>query len=359
MSGKAGGAKGGVAHECEQPKGFSTNVRPRYATQFGTMVSSTKRSAPSAGMGSSERTHAAKIHLSEAHALNSMRGVGSPGPIYKPRTRTDEILDASLRKQTRETAKRTKPVYIHGQLCRFPQYETDAEQAKMRHWMRITGRLDGTPGPGMYEERSSLSEQSSSRKPTLPRVNFSRQTRENQSRIFISAQHSASDPSPMQNPGPGQYEEKSSLFTQVDSRKDSMPNVVMSRAKRFAHEHREGSRVEPEMRPGPGAHGAGEGGFEKQKLSYKKSMPQYGFGTCERSGRDKMYISHDHVKEHYGMHSPGPAITARTDSCGKQADSRKRSNGSVKFSLAARFPQFPHSMSRSAPPGPGQYDGVQ
>ena len=30
MSGKAGGAKGGVAHECEQPKGFSTNVRPRY-----------------------------------------------------------------------------------------------------------------------------------------------------------------------------------------------------------------------------------------------------------------------------------------------------------------------------------------
>ena len=89
MSGKVGGTKA-FAHE--QPKGYSTNVRPRKETQFGTMISSTKQTAPAAGMGSSKRHNRDKVHISETHALNSMRGMESPGPIYKPRTRTDEIL---------------------------------------------------------------------------------------------------------------------------------------------------------------------------------------------------------------------------------------------------------------------------
>lgn len=76
----------------EQPKGYSTNVRPRYGTSFGTMISSEKQTAPSAGMGSSNREHKSRVHISEEHSLNSMRGTYSPGPIYKPRTRTDEIL---------------------------------------------------------------------------------------------------------------------------------------------------------------------------------------------------------------------------------------------------------------------------
>lgn len=41
---------------------------------------------------------------------------------------------------------------------------------------------------------------------------------------------------------------------------------------------RVGSRVLPYVGPGPGEHGVGEGSFTKQSLSYKKSMPQYGFG---------------------------------------------------------------------------------
>jgi len=52
-------------------------------------------------MGSSSRDHMTKVHLTENHALNSMRGMESPGPIYKPRTRVDEILDASERKAVR------------------------------------------------------------------------------------------------------------------------------------------------------------------------------------------------------------------------------------------------------------------
>jgi hypothetical protein len=94
------------------------------------------------------------------------------------------------------------------------------------------------------EERSSLFEQASSRKPTLPRVNFSRAERDKQSRVFISNEHSRGEPLPLTKaPGPGEYKQKSSMFAQVDSRKDSMPNVVMSRAKRFDHERSEGSRV--------------------------------------------------------------------------------------------------------------------
>ena len=70
----------------------------------------------------------------------------------------------------REAARRKKPVYIHGELSRFPQYEDEKKQADYRHWRRVTGQLDGSPGPGFYEERSSLFEQASSRKPTLPRA---------------------------------------------------------------------------------------------------------------------------------------------------------------------------------------------
>lgn len=89
MSDKVGGTKV-FAHE--QPKGYSTNVRPRMMTQFGTMISSTKQTAPAAGMGSSQRDQRAKLHISDAHTRNSMQCIGSPGPIYRPRTATDEIL---------------------------------------------------------------------------------------------------------------------------------------------------------------------------------------------------------------------------------------------------------------------------
>lgn len=69
-----------------------------------------------------------------------------------------------------------------------------------------------------------------------------------------------------------------------------------------------------------------------------------------------MYISQGHSKELYGAHTPGPAITSRTESCGKQVDSRKRSNGSATFGSAPRF-TF-HTFGKTGQPGPGQY-GVQ
>ena len=263
------------------------------------------------------------------------------------------------RKRRREMARKgKKPVYIQGQLNRFPHYEDDKTQEEMRHRRRVTGRLDGTPGPGVYEEGSSLFEQASSRKPTFPRVNFSRAERAESAKVFISHEHSAVDPVPLvKAPGPGEYKQRSSMFGQVDSRKDSMPNVVLPRAKRFAYQRSEVQtrKVPPPVTPGPGAFGDGEGGFTKQRLSYKKSNPQYGFGSCERSGRDKMYFSPAHVKEHYGKHSPGPASTGkRTDALGKQVDSRKKSQGSVKFGSAPRFTY--HTFGRTGQPGPGAYN---
>ena len=54
------------------------------------------------------------------------------------------------------------------------------------------------------------------------------------------------------------------MFSQVDSRKDSMPNVVLSRAKRFEYQTPEMSKVVREISPGPGAHGTGEGRRERR-----------------------------------------------------------------------------------------------
>jgi len=52
--------------------------------------------------------------------------------------------------------------------------------------------------------------------------------------------------------------------------------------------------------PTLGEHTVGEGGFQKQVVSVRKSAAQFGFGTCERSGRDKMFLSVGHSKEKYG-----------------------------------------------------------
>lgn len=270
------------------------------------------------------------------------------------RAREPCLQDASERKLTLEKSKGKKPVYLQGQLPRFPHYEDAKKQVEMRHWRRVTGRLDGTPGPGVYEERSSLFEQTSSRKPTLPAVHFSRAERGSK-RVFISNEHSTVDPLPLEKaPGPGEYKQQSSIFAQVDSRKDSMPNVVMAKSKRF--EYQKERKVAPLVVPGPGAHTTGEGAFTKQTVSYKKSNPQYGFGSCERKGRDKMYISQALVKEHFGKNSPGPVTGTRQDAVGKQVDSRKKTQGSCKFGSAPRFTYF--SFGRAEMPGPGQY-GVQ
>ena len=105
MSGNVGGTKT-FAHE--QPKGYSTNVRPRMMTQFGTMVASNKASAPAAGMGTSNREGREKVFMSEVHALHSMRGQESPGPVYRPRTKTEEILvrESFLHTHTPENPKK-------------------------------------------------------------------------------------------------------------------------------------------------------------------------------------------------------------------------------------------------------------
>lgn len=69
-----------------------------------------------------------------------------------------------------------------GQVSRFPEYEDPKTREESRHWRRKVDGLEGSPGPGLYEDRSSLFEQSSSLKPTLPRVNFSRAHRDDQRR---------------------------------------------------------------------------------------------------------------------------------------------------------------------------------
>lgn len=101
--------------------------------------------------------------------------------------------------------------------------------------------------------------------------------------------------------------------------------------------------------------GAGQynqiGACERQYDSKKQSLPVYGFGTCTRQRRHKVYISQEHEKSHYGENSPGPASIGPDTSFGKQQSSKKNSAAAWKFGSSKRL-----VYNDSTTPGPGAYD---
>jgi len=347
-----------------------TNVRPKIATQFGTMTKSHQETVPVHSFGNGTRETSERVHITQEHAQFNKYCKASPGPVYYPKNQFERNKDAAEKKfaveaktnearkkigkdtihgkDDRGVANKLGSTYIHGHQSRHPHYEpTDKKKALLTD-QTVNGKFS-TPGPGRYQEPSSMMTQADSRRPTNPRSHFMRMKLENQSKMFLSAEHAKSD-FPRISPGPGAHNHQSALKTQVDSRKDTLPAWGTQTEKRFVYDY-EGRSAKF---PGAGTYETQEeGAMFKQHLSNKRTKPKYGFGTCERSGRDTMYYSPEHAKEKIGHNSPGPATVGRFTSMAKQPDSRKPTSSSWGFGTSKRFT---YSDWQAPYPGPGQYN---
>lgn len=98
-------------------------------SMVGPQASSTKRSMPLPGFGSSTRDHMGKVFMSKEHEKINSFGKGSPGPAVYTR-------EAGIGRQLL-SVRREAPSYGFGGCDRFYTYKIALKQA-------------GTLGPGAY-----------------------------------------------------------------------------------------------------------------------------------------------------------------------------------------------------------------
>ena len=79
------------------------------------------------------------------------------------------------------------------------------------------------------------------------------------------------------------------------------------------------------MKPGPGAYKM-PSSIAAQIVSTKKSAATPSFGSSTRDNQQKLFLTTDHEKIHYGRHSPGPSIYQATSCFGIQQNARNRSS---------------------------------
>ena len=142
-------------------------------------------------------------------------------------------------------------------------------------------------------------------------------------------------------PGPT-YQSMSGVGTQQDSGKVSPPQWCFGTAERFGSRSPRGA-----MSPGPGAYDNASS-IGKQDLSNRSTFPLYGFGTVDRDMAAKVFISSAHANASYGNASPGPAATYQKR--GGLAGSKYSFGTNERFQREMR-----HLGDAAELPGPGSY----
>lgn len=94
--------------------------------------------------------------------------------------------------------------------------------------------------------------------------------------------------------------------------------------------------------------------FGKQHDSRKGTAAAFGFGSSNREGAAKVFLTAEHSKADYGHESPGPVYDLKS-SVGKQESSKNASAPLFSFGTADRFSKENATAQRGAPPGPGTY----
>ena len=107
------------------------------------------------------------------------------------------------------------------------------------------------------------------------------------------------------------------------------------------------------MKPGPGAYKM-PFSIAAQIVSTKKSAATPSFGSSTRDNQQKLFLTTDHEKIHYGRHSPGPSIYQATSCFGIQQNARNRSSPMWRMSKSSRF-EYDYEKRASKLPGAGQY----
>ncbi len=154
------------------------------------------------------------------------------------------------------------------------------------------------------------------------------------------------------SPGPAVYDCKSSVGKQLYSQKESAPFTKFGTQVRMKNDY----ELRASELPGAGQYEPSVS-IGKQSLSKTQSMPIYGFGTCSRDRAGKVFISAEHEKSHFGEEGPGPFSADPTSALGKQVKSKLRSNPKWGFGTETRF-KMNFNRGKDAPgwgPAPGDY----
>jgi len=208
-----------------------------------------------------------------------------------------------------------------------------------------TGPGQTVPGPGAYQAPSALGKQGDSSKFSAPDYGFGSSTRAHQEKVFLS-QEQAKINFGIQSPGPSAYNSRSAVGTQPSSKNETAPAWAFSSEERFKYDYVErAAKI-----PGAGQYNS-TSAVGQQADSKKKTLPNYSFGTCTRHRRHKLYISPEHEKQHFGEMSPGPAAIGPMTSIGRQQSSKMMTSSTWSFGSAKRF-----VYNDSRTPGPGTYD---
>ena len=209
-----------------------------------------------------------------------------------------------------------------------------------------------SPGPGAYGSTSSFAAQVSSAVQSAPNFGFGSAGRHHVEKVYLSEEHQKSLHG-LDSPGPlAGYKMADSVGRQESSRKANHPTYTFGGGGRFQTEDAKRAASQP----GPGTYELRQS-VGPQVASNRSSAPMAGFGASTRQTQNKLYISPEHEKMHYGKQSPGPQSGTYTlpPTVGKQFLSRNASMPSWGFGTASRFTTEKKTLRGSQTPGPGAY----
>lgn len=316
-----------MGREEDRGKGASRSM-------LGDQPSSSKKSAPMYGFGTSSRATAAKVFVSQEHTALATAGLHSPGPaVY--------LLPSSVGGKQPDGRKADPPVWGFGTSQRFRPKSAP---------IAPNGHAGNNPGPGHYGlPPASVGPQVLARMATAPLVGFGTAERKNVKKVFITTEHMKIDMHGMESPGPGAgYQIASTMGKQVHSTADSPPTWIFGSASRPKDQ--------------PGLAGPGPAGYTlpqsvgAQPDSRKPRAATPGFGASTRDIRAMIYLGPEQEKGAHGRLSPGPfAKYQMTDAVGRQVASTKATASGAAFGKASRWASYERELKKNSTPGPGAY----
>ncbi len=335
---------------------FSSSAAPAsmQRSQFGPMVDSLKRSSPSVGFGSALRFD---FQRASAPPPDSERGQTLRRSQSRLRRRAAEDGDEETFSPfsvpgpgTYATTKyRAFGPQTDGEKKSFPAISM-GRAGRFAAAERETKTTRRWPGPDAYEAIGSLGAQPVSRRDTLPRIAF---TRARRAVGNVSRRGSEDDEDVYHHGdnavGPGSYANASGMGRQAVSGRITAP------ARRFPKDGRWGDGGGG----GGGAYGAASSGrlydsVGDQALSYHPNAPYVHFGTSFRERAGLVSLSKKQAKKAMcGKLGPGPAYPGPA-AVGKQVHSGKATAPAIGFTRDARLDDARFDDAAEEP-GPGSY----
>ena len=196
--------------------------------------------------------------------------------------------------------------------------------------------------------RSSFGSQPLSVHPSASSFGFGSSSRGAFQRQYLSPEHAMAMGG---NNSPGAiYNMLSSISKQPLSNNSTSAKFSFGTAERIGDKNKQRKN---NMKPGPGAYKM-PSSIASQIVSTKKSAASPSFGSSTRDNQQKLFMTTDHEKIHYGRHSPGPSIYQATSCFGIQQNARNRSSPMWRMAKSSRF-EYDYEKRASKLPGAGQY----